>query len=268
MPESLDSLTTESRDDQLADLDLMPTADLVALMNDRDAQVAVAVRRASGSVARLVDAVADRLVGGGRLIYTGAGSAGRLGLLDAVECPPTFGLPDGVVVGLLAGGTFAETRATERAEDDERAGADDLLAVGAGPGDAVVAVSASGRTPYAVAALRHARSVGAFTGAVVCNTGSPMAEVADVAVEVVVGTEILSGSTRLKAGTAQKMVLNMISTLAMVRAGRTYGNLMVDVVATNDKLRRRVARIVAQAAGCGDEEAAAVLAAAGGEART
>lgn len=268
MSQHFDALTTEGRDDDLADLDLRSTLDLVRLMNERDAGVATAVARAADSIAALVDAVGDRLAGGGRLVYLGAGSAGRLGLLDAAECPPTFGLDEGVVVGLVAGGGSAEARAIEEAEDDEQAGRDDLRSVAVTAGDAVVAVSASGRTPYAVSAARYARSVGAFTGAVVCTAGSPLADAADVAVEVVVGPELISGSTRLKAGTAQKMVLNMVSTLSMVRLGRTYGNLMVDVRATNEKLRRRAERIVAQAAGCGDERAAAALAAAGGQTRT
>lgn len=266
--QSFDGLTTEGHDQELAELDVRSTLDLVLLMNDRDAAVAAAVRAAAPAVAALVDGVAARLAEGGRLVYLGAGSAGRLGQLDAVECPPTFGLDEGIVVGLLAGGGGAEIRATEEAEDDEQAGVDDLALLGVGARDAVVAISASGRTPYAVAAARQAVAVGAFTGAVVCNTGSPLAALADVAVEVVVGPEFIAGSTRLKAGTAQKLVLNMVSTLAMVRIGRTYGNLMVDVRATNEKLRRRAQRIVAQAAGCSDADAARALDAAGGQART
>lgn len=267
MSETFDTLPTEGRDAALADLDMRSTHDLVTLMNAGDAGVAAAVAAAGPDIARLVDTVADRLAAGGRLIYTGAGSAGRLGQLDAVECPPTFGLDAGVVVGVLAGGG-ATVRATEEAEDDEQAGEDDLRALGVGGSDVVVAISASGRTPYAVAALRHAKSVGAATGAIVCTQGSPLAGAADVAVTVLTGPEFISGSTRLRAGTAQKLVLNMVSTLSMIRIGRTFGNLMLDVRPSNAKLRRRAERIVAQATGRSDEQAAAALEQAGGCTRT
>lgn len=268
MTDTFDALATEGRDSDLADLDERPTHELVELMNDRDAAVAPAVRAAAPALTSLIEGVAERLTGGGRLIYTGAGSAGRLGQLDAVECPPTFGLDEGVVIGLLAGGGRAEARATEEVEDDEDAGVADLRSVHVTGRDAVIAVSASGRTPYAVAAARYASGRGAFTGAIVCNTGSPLAAAVDVAAEIVIGPELLSGSTRLAAGTAQKMALNMVSTLAMVRTGRTYGNLMVDVRPANAKLRRRAERIVAEATGRPDEEVTEALAAAGGETRT
>ncbi|HKA49888.1 MAG TPA: N-acetylmuramic acid 6-phosphate etherase [Candidatus Dormibacteraeota bacterium] len=247
------------------DLDRLSSLDLVRLMNREDATVAVAVGRALPAIAGAVDAIAERLRAGGRLVYVGAGSAGRLGVLDASEWGPTFGAPVGQVVALIAGGAGAMTRAVEGAEDDEQAGAADVAGLGLAPGDAVVGISASGRTPYVLGAIRHAAAVGALTVGISCNADTDLSRAVAQPIEVDTGPEVIVGSTRLKAGTAQKLVLNMLSTAAMVRLGKTYGDLMVDLQATSEKLRDRARRIVAQAAGVDDAQAAAALAGAGGE---
>lgn len=247
------------------DLDRLSSLDLVRLMNREDATVAVAVSRALPAIAGAVDAIAERLRAGGRLVYVGAGSAGRLGVLDASEWGPTFGAPVGQVVAVIAGGAGAMTRAVEGAEDDEQAGAADVAGLGLAPGDAVVGISASGRTPYVLGAIRHAATVGALTVGISCNADTHLSRAVALPIEVDTGPEVIVGSTRLKAGTAQKLVLNMLSTAAMVRLGKTYGDLMVDLQATNEKLRDRARRIVAQAAGVDDAQAAAALAGAGGE---
>ena len=260
--------STERRAPALADLDLLDTLDLVERINDEDARVAPAVRAAAPALAAAVDVVAARLQAGGRLVYVGAGSSGRLALVDAVECGPTFGLEPGRVVAVVAGGAGARAEAQEAAEDDAAAGASDVAAVAVSDADVVVALSASGRTPYTLAAAEAARAAGALVVAVTCAEDTPLEAVADLAVVVPVGPEVIAGSTRMKAGTAQKLVLNTLSTGAMVRLGRTYGNLMVDVVASNEKLRLRARRAVALAAGVDDAEAAAALRAAGGEPKT
>jgi N-acetylmuramic acid 6-phosphate etherase len=259
---------TERRAPALADLDLLDTLDLVERINDEDASVAPAVRAAAPALAAAVDVVAARLAAGGRLVYVGAGSSGRLALVDAVECGPTFGLEPGRVVAVVAGGAGAQAEAQEAAEDDARAGAEDVAALSASRADVVVALSASGCTPYTLAAAGTARAAGAFVVAVTCAEATPLEAAADLAVVVPVGPEVIAGSTRMKAGTAQKLVLNTLSTGAMVRLGRTYGNLMVDVVASNEKLRLRAQRAVAAAAGVDDAEAASALRAAGGEPKT
>lgn len=263
----LDALATEGRLPEAAELDRLTTAEQVALFAAQDAVAVAAVAASGGAIAAAVDAIAPCVERGGRLIHVGAGTPGRLALLDAAEVGPTFGT-EGQVVAVMAGGDGAARRAMEHGEDDAAAGARDLDAIGLGPHDAVVGISASGRTPYVVAALAHARGVGAVTVAVVSNAGSPAAAVADVAIETLTGPEVVAGSTRLKAGTAQKLVLNTLSTLVMVRLGRTYGDLMVDVRATNDKLRRRAHRTVVQATGAGDATVAAALDAADGHAKT
>ena len=250
-----------------ADLDLRPTQELVELINAEDALVAPSVRLAAPQLAAAIDAIGERLSAGGRLLYVGAGTSGRLALVDAAECVPTFGVPATTVVAIVAGGAHAHAIAQESAEDDEVAGAADLVAVGVGPNDAVVGISAGGRTPYVLAALAAARAAGALTVALVCAAGSPIAAAADLEVVTPVGPEVIAGSTRMKAGTAQKLALNTISTVAMVQLGRTYGNLMVDVVASNEKLRKRARRAVAAATGASDEAAAEALEAAGGEAK-
>ena len=256
---------TEQRSPAGADLDLRSTADLVALINAEDATVARAVAAAAGSLAAAIDAIVGRLEAGGRLVYVGAGSSGRLALVDAAECGPTFGVPDGLVTAIVAGGPYALAVAQEAAEDDASSGVADLAAASVSAADAVVGLSASGTTPYVVAALEAARSAGALTVAVTCVAGSPLGALAEHDVAVVVGPEVIAGSTRMKAGTAQKLVLNTISTVSMVRLGRTFGNLMVDVVASNEKLRARARRAIAQATGASDDDVNSALAAAGGD---
>nr|WP_099908490.1 N-acetylmuramic acid 6-phosphate etherase [Streptomyces sp. TLI_171] len=252
------ALTTEARRPEHAEIDLLPTQEIARLMNAEDRTVPEAVAEQLPAIAAAVDAISERMARGGRLIELGAGTAGRLGVLDASECPPTFNTAPGQVVGMIAGGPAAMTAAVEDAEDDRDAAVADLAALRLTAADTVVAVSASGRTPYALAAVEYARTVGALTVGLACNPGSALAAAADHGIEVVTGPELLSGSTRLKAGTAQKLVLNMLSTITMIRLGKTYGNLMVDVRATNEKLRVRSRRIVALAT---DAEPAAVDAA-------
>jgi N-acetylmuramic acid 6-phosphate etherase len=253
----LGHLSTEAARAERAEIDRLPTAELVALMHSDDAAVHGAVGAALPQIAAVVDAVAARLAAGGRLIYAGAGTAGRLGVLDAGECGPTYDSEQIVAV----------SAATESAEDDAAAGVQALVELDVGAGDAVLGISASGRTPYVIAALLYAQGRGALTACLVCNAGSELSGCVEHAIEVLVGPEFVAGSTRLKAGTAQKLVLNMLSTLVMVRVGRTYGNLMIDVRVTNQKLRDRAQRIVAQAAGVSLEEAAAGLYAADDEAK-
>ncbi|MBO0708148.1 MAG: N-acetylmuramic acid 6-phosphate etherase [Candidatus Dormibacteraeota bacterium] len=261
---SMRDLDTE-RSQGRADLDLRPTLDLVRLMNQEDATVPAAVGQALPAISRAIDAIAERMAAGGRLVYVGAGSAGRLGVLDASECGPTFSTPEGQVSALIAGGPEAVSRAVEGAEDDVEAGAGDLARFGLSDADAVVGISASGRTPYVLGAVRYARGRGSLTVGIACNAGTQLGREVDHPIEVGTGPEILAGSTRLKAGSAQKLILNMISTVVMVRLGKTYGGLMVDLRATNEKLRDRARRIVAQAGGVEDERAGSALAEAGGQ---
>ena len=261
----LSVLTTEAQNPRSSELDAMSTLDLVTAMNDEDRAIADAVQQALPRIAEAVDAIAARMHKGGRLIYVGAGTSGRLGVLDAAECPPTFSADPEQVQALIAGGQSAFLRAVEGAEDDPLRAQKDLDALQLGPKDSVVGIAASGRTPYVVGALEHARSAGALAVAVVMNAGSAVAAAAELAIEVVTGPEILTGSTRLKAGTATKMVLNMLSTGAFVRLNKVYGNLMVDLQASNAKLRARSVQIVAQATGCDLDEARELLAAADGE---
>jgi len=264
----LGALVTEAANPATAAIDRMSPLEIARAMNAEDATVAGAVAAELPAIARAIAAIAARLRAGGRLIYVGAGTSGRLGALDALECPPTFGVPPGTVIGRIAGGAFALDAAAEELEDSFAAGMADAAALGVGPQDAVVGVSASGRTPYALGAITAARERGALAIGLACNAGSPLAELVDVMIAPVVGPEVIAGSTRLKAGTAQKMVLNMLSTGAMVLLGKTYGNLMVDVRATNEKLRARAIGIVRRATGLDEARAAAALDAAGGEAKT
>ncbi|RKT19750.1 N-acetylmuramic acid 6-phosphate etherase [Streptomyces sp. 1114.5] len=250
-----------------AAIDQLPTPELLRLMNAEDRAVPAAVAGQLERIAAVVDAVAARMARGGRLVYAGAGSAGRLGVLDAAECPPTFGTDPALVVGLIAGGRTAVTEAVEGAEDRSDLAEADVAALGLTAADTLVGVSASGRTPYAVAAVRAARATGALTVGLACNRGSALVAAAELGIEVEVGPEVLAGSTRLKAGTAQKLVLNMLSTAVMVRLGRTYGNLMVDVRATNAKLRERARRIVAEATGADEEAVRHALTATDGRAK-
>lgn len=259
----LTSLVTEQRRSDLSDLDLRGTLDLVELMAADHADAVAAVAAQAPRIAAAVDAVVTQLRRGGRLVYVGAGTAGRLGLLDAAECPPTFDTDR--VVGVLAGGEHAFLTSHEGVEDDAAQGAADLERLGMDAADVVVGVTASGRTPYTIGAVDLARQRGAVTVGVSCNPGAELSRHVDHPIEAVVGPEILTGSTRLKAGTAQKLVLNTLSTLAMVRTGKTFGGLMVDVRATNAKLRARARRIVADATGASERDAEYALAAADGE---
>jgi N-acetylmuramic acid 6-phosphate etherase len=256
---NLSHLTTETADPRFAGIDTMSVGELAATMNAADATVPAAVAEALPRITEAIEATAERVRAGGRLVYVGAGTPGRLGVLDASECPPTFGTPPEQVFAIIAGGESAIVSPCEGAEDDEEAGAAAVDAAGVGPLDTVVGIASSGRTPYVVAAVRRARELGALTVGLSCNAGTPLSAAAAHAVEVLVGPEVVSGSTRLKAGTAQKLVLNMFSTIVMVRLGKTYGNLMVDVKATNGKLRERAVRIVRTITGAGREEALAVL---------
>ncbi|AQT73086.1 MULTISPECIES: N-acetylmuramic acid 6-phosphate etherase [unclassified Streptomyces] len=261
----LETLTTEAFRPELAEIDRLSTLDIARTMNAEDATVPAAVAARLPQIAAAVDAIAERMARGGRLVYAGAGTAGRMGVLDASECPPTFNTDPADVVGLIAGGPSAMVRAVEGAEDSPQLAAEDLAALRIGPDDTVVGISASGRTPYAIGAVEAARARGALTVGLSCNAGSALAAAADHGIEVVVGPELLTGSTRLKAGTAQKLVLNLISTITMIRLGKTYGNLMVDMRSSNEKLRARARRIVALATGAPDEEIEAALTATGGE---
>lgn len=264
----LSRLSTEQRNDATTGLDGMQPEELVAAMHREDCVAVAAMGPALPKVAQAIAAIAARMQRGGRLVYVGAGTSGRLGVLDAVECRPTFSVPDGLVVGLIAGGARALTEAVEGAEDDVDLGATDVAALGLRAEDSVVGIAASGRTPYVVGALRAARAASALTVALVCTEASPVAAIADIAVEVVVGPEVLTGSTRLKAGTATKLACNMLSTGVMVRLGKCYENLMVDVQASNDKLRLRARRIVAQATRRSEADAATLLARCAGEVKT
>ncbi|WP_310717797.1 N-acetylmuramic acid 6-phosphate etherase [Streptomyces lydicus] len=261
----LDALTTEAFRPDLAEIDRRSTLDIARTMNDEDAAVPAAVAARLPEIAAAIDATAARMARGGRLVYAGAGTAGRLGVLDASECPPTFNTDPSQVLGLIAGGPSALVSAVEGAEDSRELAAEDLSAIGLTALDTVVGISASGRTPYAVGVVEHARARGALTIGLSCNAGSALATAAEHGIEVVVGPELLTGSTRLKAGTAQKLVLNMLSTITMIRLGKTYGNLMVDVRASNDKLRARSRRIVALATGAGEPEIEAALSRTDGE---
>ncbi|WP_327324428.1 N-acetylmuramic acid 6-phosphate etherase [Streptomyces sp. NBC_01210] len=261
----LATLTTEAFRPELAEIDRLPTLEIARIMNGEDESVPAAVAAQLPRIAAAIDDTAERMSRGGRLVYAGAGTAGRLGVLDASECPPTFNTDPTEVVGLIAGGPSAMVKAVEGAEDSKELAAADLDALKLTADDTVVGISASGRTPYAIGAVEHARSIGALTIGLSCNADSALGAAADHGIEIVVGPELLTGSTRLKAGTAQKLVLNMISTITMIRLGKTYGNLMVDVRASNEKLRARSRRIVALATGASDEEIEAALAATDGE---
>jgi N-acetylmuramic acid 6-phosphate etherase len=261
------SPVTEDHVADRSDLDLRPTLDLIHLINDEDAVVAGAVRRSAGALAAAIDAIVPRLEAGGRLIYVGAGSSGRLAAVDAAECGPTFGIPQEQVIAIVAGGTTALAVAQEAAEDDDAAGACDLADAGVQERDAVILLSASGSTPYVLGAARAAREAGALTVALVCATDSELAGLADHEVAAVVGPEVIAGSTRMKAGTAQKLLLNTISTVTMVRLGKTYGNLMVDLVASNAKLRKRARSAVVIATGADEADVDAALESSDGDAK-
>ena len=264
----LAELSTEQRNTRSMELDQMGPLQVAQLMNSEDRRVVDAVEEVLPQVAEAIELATASLRAGGRIVYLGAGTSGRLGVLDAAECPPTFGVSSDVVVGLIAGGGEALLKAVEGAEDSTTCGQQDLEALGLTSRDIVIGLAASGRTPYVVHGLRYARSIGCKTVAIACTNHSAIGAEADVAIEVATGPEVLTGSTRLKAGTAQKMILNMISTGSMVGWGKAYQNLMVDVQPTNEKLRERARRIVMEATGCSYERAAQALCEAGGETKT
>lgn len=266
-PLALDHLTTESVDPTLADIDALDTEARLRLLNAQDAQVAEAVGREIPHIAHAVTAAARSLSNGGRLLYVGAGTSGRLGVLDAAECPPTFGVPPTLIQGIIAGGREAMFHAVEGAEDSADLGVQAMAEADVSAQDTVVGISASGRAPFVLGALREARQRGAATVGLANNRPSELEAVADMMIAPLVGPEALAGSTRLKSGTSQKMVLNMISTGAMMEIGKTYGNLMVDVQATNAKLQARALRIVRQVTGAGENEAETALTQAGGSAK-
>ena len=256
----LQQLVSEGRNPRTTDIDLMSSLEIVSAINAEDRAVAEAVGKVLPQVAQAVDAIVSAFEVGGRLIYIGAGTSGRLGVLDASECPPTFGVSPDLVVGLIAGGLDALVNASEGAEDRAEDGARDLEDIGLTAQDLVVGIAVSGRTPYTIGALEYAEARGAATVALTCNPDSPIARMAQISIAPVVGPEVITGSTRMKSGTAQKLVLNMLSTASMVRIGKTYGNLMVDMIASNGKLVARAARMVSQATGTTVAEAETALA--------
>ncbi len=259
MRKDYDLLKTEQINQSTKDIDKLSTLDMLRAINDEDKKVAQAVEAELPNIARAVDIIADAISHGGHLIYIGAGTSGRLGVVDASECPPTYGVDPTLVRGIIAGGKGAMFRSSEGMEDREELGAEDIDSDGVTSGDVVVAISASGGAPYCIGALKRARELGASTVALSCNPSAVMNSFADVAINPYVGPEVIQGSTRMKAGTAQKLVLNMLSTGAMVKTGKVYGNLMINVAPTNDKLRRRAIGIIVQIAGCPAETAAELL---------
>jgi N-acetylmuramic acid 6-phosphate etherase len=264
----LTKLVTESRNNASEAIDTLSTLEMLKVINNEDKKVALAVEQTLPAIAQAVDAIAAAFSQGGRLIYIGAGTSGRLGILDASECPPTYGSAPEQVVGLIAGGHQAILKAVENAEDNVEMGADDLKAIHFSAKDVLVGIAASGRTPYVLGAMAYARSMNATVACVSCNPQSPMTEAADIVITPVVGAEVVTGSSRMKAGTAQKLVLNMLTTGAMIRLGKIYGNLMVDVEATNAKLVERQKQIVMQATDCDREHAEMALNACEGHCKT
>ncbi|RUL88430.1 N-acetylmuramic acid 6-phosphate etherase [Tautonia sociabilis] len=259
-----DHLLTEARNPASEAIDTLDASGIVRLMNDEDAKVVAAVRAEERAISRAIELVADRFRAGGRLIYAGAGTSGRLGVLDASECPPTFSTPPELVVGLIAGGPTALTRAVEGAEDDPDRGASDLDGLRPTSRDVVVGIASSGRTPYVLGVVDRARAIGASTVGIACNRPSLLGERVDLEIAPIVGPEVIAGSTRLKSGTATKMILNMITTGAMVLVGKTFGNRMIDLQPTNQKLRLRTRRILRELGGVDDDRAVALLERTGG----
>ncbi|MDG0798828.1 N-acetylmuramic acid 6-phosphate etherase [Pectobacterium punjabense] len=256
---NLSQMMTESRNPASSQIDTLSTLEMLAVINAEDKKVSLAVEATLPDVAKVVDLVTEAFAKGGRLIYCGAGTSGRLGILDASECPPTYGTPREQVIGLIAGGHTAILQAVENAEDNPEMGKQDLRNIEFNSRDVLVGIAASGRTPYVLGAMAYARHVGATVAAISCNQNSEMSKAADIAIEPVVGPEVVTGSSRMKAGTAQKLILNMITTSAMIRSGKVYSNLMVDVEATNAKLVQRQVNIVVEATECSPEEAESVL---------
>ncbi|GCE26898.1 N-acetylmuramic acid 6-phosphate etherase [Dictyobacter alpinus] len=266
--QTISALATETINPATTNIDQLSPLEIVQALNAEDAKVARAVEQVLPAISQAISAIATRMRQGGRLLYIGAGTSGRLGILDASECPPTFGTSPDQIVGLIAGGPIATANAVEDAEDSPRAGQAELERLQLTPADTVVGIAASGRTPYVLGALAYARTQQALTIAVVCNPASPLEKLADITISPIVGPEAITGSTRLKAGTAQKMVLNMLSTGTMILLGKTYGNLMVDVVATNYKLEQRASKIVQSVTGLDAEHALALLQQSNGETKT
>lgn len=264
----LSQMITEGRNPASQNIDELSTEAMLRVINDEDKKVALAVEAIVPQIAAAVDAICAAFQAGGRLIYCGAGTSGRLGILDASECPPTFGTPREQVIGLIAGGHTAILQAVENAEDNREQGAQDLKDIRFSRHDVLVGIAASGRTPYVLGALAYANELGATTVSLTCNPGRAMSQVAAIALTPVVGPEVVTGSSRMKAGTAQKLVLNMLTTGSMIRSGKVYGNLMVDVEATNQKLVQRQVNIVMQATDCGEATASAALTACGGHCKT
>jgi N-acetylmuramic acid 6-phosphate etherase len=252
-------MLTEQPNPNTTHIDRLSTLEIVQKINQEDQLVALAVEKALPEIAHAVDAIVEKMRGGGRLIYSGAGTSGRLGVLDAVECMPTFSTPKGLIVGLIAGGEPALTQAVENAEDNRQAGADDLASLALTAQDCVVGIAASGTTPYVLGALAYAQQIGALTVGISCNVPAPILEQATYAIGVPVGAEVITGSTRMKAGTAQKLILNMMSTAIMIKLGKVYGNLMVDVQVTNEKLARRACNLVSHLTGLETDQAQALL---------
>ncbi|MER8534142.1 N-acetylmuramic acid 6-phosphate etherase [Mesorhizobium sp. M1005] len=255
----LERLVSEDRNPKTMDIDLLPTLEVLRKINDEDKGVAAAVEKVIPDIAAAVDRIVSAFQNGARLVYMGAGTSGRLGVLDASECPPTFGVPEDMVVGLIAGGVDALVHSAEGAEDDPKQGIKALQAIKLTAGDVVVGIAVSGRTPYVIGGLTYAKEVGATTVALSCNPRSTIAGIADIGISPVVGPEVLTGSTRLKSGTAQKLVLNMLSTASMIRIGKSYQNLMVDLNPSNKKLVARAVRIVMQTTGCAAQQARQAL---------
>lgn len=256
---NLEKMETELRNPDTMNIDHCSTMEIVSLINQEDHKVADAVKTQLKQIADMIDAISEKLKKGGRLIYMGAGTSGRLGVLDAAECMPTYGVPEGMVIGLIAGGEKAMFKAQEGAEDSEELGRNDLIRLNLNENDSVVGLAASGRTPYVIGGLKYGRECGSFTGSVSCVSHAAVSSYADVAVEAVTGPEVITGSTRMKAGTAEKMICNMISTGCMIRYGKVYQNLMVDVQPTNDKLVERSKHIISDSTGCSLEKAALLL---------
>ena len=265
---NLKNMSTETRNQNTMNLDIMTPLEVVTVMNQEDARVPEAIKPALPNIAQCVTWAIQSIEAGGRIVYMGAGTSGRLGVLDAVECPPTFGVAPEVVVGLIAGGEKAFVKAVEGAEDSRELGRQDLVDINITRNDIIIGIAASGRTPYVLGGLEYARKVGCHTVGISCNPGSAVGAAAELAIEVVPGPECLTGSTRLKSGTCQKLILNMISTATMVGCGKAYQNLMVDVMQTNEKLVVRAQNIVMEATGCDRETAAEKIAIAGGNAKT
>lgn len=255
----LKKIATEQRNPNTMNIDSLPTLDMIRLINQEDHKVAEAVGLVAEQIAQAVDVIADRLSKGGRLIYCGAGTSGRLGILDAVECPPTYSTEPEMVQGLIAGGYPAIFKAVEGAEDSKELGVEDMKGINFAAGDVLVGVAASGRTPYVLGCMEYAKELGAVTVSVTCCPGSVLDTYADIGIAPAPGPEVVTGSTRMKSGTAQKMVLNMLSTGAMIKMGKVYGNLMVDVKPSNEKLVRRCVTIVCAATECDEATATAAL---------